>query len=156
VDFEDVLRFINLVSSGVTAGILVVVLVAVAPAMLALPDEVALRYKQKFDPRVDSVNPPATALAFVTGALIMIVADDLPSAAVAFTIVGMAGMVGVAATSLGVNMRINRRMAEWPTASPPAEFREVMARWSASHATRTLSGVIGFAGYVIAVLAVIE
>lgn len=154
MDFEDILRFINLASSGLTAGILVTVLVAVVPAMLELPDEMALRYKQRFDPRIDHLNPPAGVLAFVSALLILLTADDLPSTAVAFTIVGIFGSLGVMAMSLGFNMRINRRMATWSTDAPEAEFRGLIARWSTGHAIRTLFGVLGFAGYVIGVLAV--
>jgi uncharacterized membrane protein len=154
VDFADILRFINLVSSGLTAGILVTVLAAVVPAMLDLPDEMALRYKQRFDPLIDRINPPAGVLAITSAFLLLVTVDDLPSTAVVFTIVGIFGSLGVMAISLGFNMRINRRMAKWSTEAPAAEFRSVVASWSTGHSIRTLSGVIGFVGYVIGVLAV--
>jgi anthrone oxygenase-like protein len=156
MSFEDVLRFVNVFTSGLTAGILVVVMTAVVPAMLSLPDDMALRYKQKLDPLVDRINPPAVITALVSGILVLVVADNLPTTATVATIVGLVGSAGVAATSLGVNMRINRRMGGWSVDAPPAEFRSLMARWNASHVVRTLFGLTAFVGYLIGVLAVID
>jgi uncharacterized membrane protein len=151
---DDVLRFVTLVASGVTAGILVVVLVAVMPAMLALPDAMALRYKQKLDPLVDRVNPPAVMAATLTGVLVLVLAHHLPTTAVVATAIGVAGSLGVAVISMRFNMRINRRMADWSSGSPPTEFRRLMARWSGFHRLRTLAGLAAFFAYVVAVLAV--
>lgn len=155
--FDDVLWFVNVFTSGITAGILVIVMTAVMPTVLSLPDETVVRFKRKFDPLVDRINPAFVLIALITGVLILIVVDDLPTSATIATIVGVAGSAGVAATSLGVNMRINRRMAGWPAdAPPPPEFRSLIERWSKVHAVRTLSGVVAFAAYLIGVLAVID
>ena len=154
--FDDVLRFINLLAAGLQAGILVAVIAAVMPAMLSLPDGTALRFKQTFDPLVDRVNPGAVMVALVTGILILIVADDLTTTAKVFTVIGIIGMAGVAATSLGINMPINRQMAKWSLDAPPDEFRPLIERWQKSHAVRTLSGLTGFVGFLIGVIAVID
>lgn len=154
--FDDVLRFINVFTSGITGGILVIVMTAVMPAMLGLPDDNALRFKQKFDPLVDRLNPAFVFIALVTGVLILIVADDLPTTATVFTVIGLVGSAGVAGTSMGVNMRINRRMAGWSVDAPPAEFRSLIGRWQKVHGIRTLSGMTAFVGYLVAVLAVID
>ena len=153
MSFEDVLRFIAVFASGIGAGILVVAMAAIVPAMLSLPDSTALSFKQRFDPLVDRINPPLEFGALIAGALVLIVADDAPTTATVATIVGLAGTVGVAATSLGVNMRINRRMASWSPDAPPSEFRSSMKRWRGSHAVRTLSGVTAFAAYLVAAIA---
>jgi hypothetical protein len=156
VTFDDVLRFVNVFTAGIAAGILIIVMAAVMPSMLSLSDQNALRFKQKFDPLVDRINPPSVFLALITGVLILILADDLPTTATVFTIIGIVGSAGVAATSIGVNMRINRRMGGWSTDEPPAEFRSLIGLWQKVHAIRTLSGVTAFVGYLIAVLAVID
>src|SRR3954470_21024009 len=110
--FDDTLRFISVLTSGVTAGIVLGVLVAVMPAMLRLPDAMALRFKQGFDPLVDRINPPFVILAVISGVLALGVADP-STTTTAFTVVGIAGALGVAVVSLGFNMRINREMAAW-------------------------------------------
>ena len=154
--FDDVLRFINLFTSGITAGILVIVMTAVMPAVLSLSDGNVLRFKRKFDPLVDRINPAFVFIALLSGVLILLVADDLPTTATVATIIGVVGSAGVAATSMGVNMRINRRMAGWSPDAPPAEFSSLMDRWQKVHVIRTFAGVAAFVGYVIAVLAVID
>src|SRR5689334_8192882 len=116
------MRFISVFTSGVTEGILVAVLIAVTPAMLGLPDAMALRFKQRFDPLVDRINPPFVALAAISAVLVLIMAD-LSSTATVFAAVGIAGGLGVAVTSLGFNLRINREMASWPADAPPEAFR---------------------------------
>jgi uncharacterized membrane protein len=156
VTFDDVLRFINLFTSGVTAGILIIVMTAVMPAILPLSDETTVRFKQRFDPLVDRINPAFVFIALVTGVLILIFADDLSTTAKVATIVGVIGSAGVAATSMTVNMRINRRMAGWSTDSLPAEFGGLMQRWIKVHRIRTLCGVTAFVGYLIAVIAAID
>jgi uncharacterized membrane protein len=156
VTFDDVLRFINVFSAGIAAGILVAVMAAVMPAMLSLPDGMALRFKQKFDLLIDRVNPPVVMIGLVTGILILIVTDGLTTTAKVFMVIGIVGTAGVAAISLGINMPINRRMAAWPLDEPPAEFRSLIGRWQKSHAIRTLSGLTGFVGFLVAAIAVIE
>ena len=37
MEFEDVLRFINLFVSGVAAGVLIIVMIAVMPALMTFP-----------------------------------------------------------------------------------------------------------------------
>ena len=62
VEFEDVLRFINLFCSGVAAGLLIVVMIAVMPTLMSFPPSTVVRFKAKFDPLVDRINPPFVLL----------------------------------------------------------------------------------------------
>jgi uncharacterized membrane protein len=156
VTFDDVLRFINVFTAGVTAGILIIVMTAVMPAILTLPDGTTVRFKQRFDPLVDRINPAFVFIALVTGVLILIFADHLSTTAKVFTIIGVVGSAGVALTSMTVNMRINRRMAGWSEESVPAEFRPLIERWVRVHRLRTLCGVVAFVAYLIAVIAAID
>ena len=155
MDFEDVLRFINLLGAGVAAGILVTVLVAFIPLIEASGGQ-GIRLKQIADPLIDRVNPPAVFLSMLAAILILIVADDLPDTSVVFSIIGIAGSLGVAATSLGVNMRINRLMSAWSPDAPPPEYPAVQQRWNRFHSIRTASGVLAFVCYIVAVVAVVQ
>jgi len=152
VEFEDVLRFINLLCSGVAAGILIVVAIAVMPALMTFPPSTVVRFKAKFDPLVDRINPPFILLSMITGVLLLFIGDPT-STQVIFTIIGIVGSIGVAATSMGVNMRINRTMATWDADNPPAEFHGQITRWIGVHRIRTLSGVLAFVCYLVAALA---
>jgi len=152
VEFEDVLRFINLFCSGIAAGILVVVMVAVMPSIMSFPASTVVRFKAAFDPAVDRINPPFVLFSMLTGVVLLFVGDPT-STQVIFTIIGIVGSIGVAATSLGVNMRINRTMATWNADDPPPEFQPLITRWIGVHRIRTLSGTLAFVCYIIATLA---
>ena len=150
---EDVLRFVNLLASGIAAGVLVSVLVAVIPVLAAVGAGQAITIKKTLDPLIDRVNPPAVALAIVTGILILILGDELPTMTIAFTGVGIGGSLGIVVTSLGVNMRLNRTMHGWSSDDPPASYAPAQERWNRFHAVRTASGLVAFAGFVVAALA---
>jgi len=152
VEFEDVLRFIQLLCSGVAAGILIVVAAAVMPTLMSFPPGTVVRFKAKFDPLVDRINPPFVLLSILTGVLLLFVGDPT-STQVIFTIIGIIGSIGVAATSMGVNMRINRTMATWNADAPPPEFHSLITRWIGVHRIRTLSGTLAFVCFIAAALA---
>lgn len=156
MSLDDALRFANLLAAGLAAGILVAVSVGVVPVIRRLAPGNALAVKQIFDPLIDRVNPPAAVLSTLAAIAILLFADDLSSASTMFTVVGLLGSIGVGATSLGVNMPINRRMSGWSAESPPAEFGAVMGRWIRVHTLRMTSGVIAFGAYVVATLAAID
>ena len=85
--------------------------------------------------------------------MILLFVGDPTSTQVIFTVVGIVGSAGIAATSLGVNMRINREMAGGTT---------TIRRRSSSRASRAGSACTGsarfrvttaFACYLVAALA---
>ena len=154
--FYDILLFLSLFSSGIVAGVLVCVLVGMVPLFEDLPARTSLNLKQNFDPHVDRVNPPATAVAIASGVLILVSVEGLTSTARVFTLLGVVGSVGVGITSLAVNRPINKRMSTLPSESPPPEFGELMDRWTRAHSVRTLAGLLSFVGYVLAALSAID
>jgi uncharacterized membrane protein len=156
VSFEDLLRFTNVVVSGLAAGILVAVLVGMIPIIREAPNGSGLAIKQKLDLRIDRVNPPFWILSLLSGILVLVLVDGLSGTAIAFQVGGIAGSVGVGLITGVVNRPINAEMRGWSSASVPSEFPAVMARWSRMHAVRTLSGVIAFGCYAVATLAVID
>jgi hypothetical protein len=146
----DVLRFVSIAGLGVATGTLVTVLVAFIPTLMSLEPPLALAIKQSVDPRIDRFNPPATALAGVAGIAIQFF--DLTTAQRICTAIGIVGAAGIAITSLGFNMRINRQMAKFQADAPPPEFTALQTRWNRLHAVRTAAAVVGFTGYTLAVL----
>jgi len=97
-------------------------------------------------------DPPFVLFSMLTGVALLFVGDPT-STQVIFTIIGIAGSAGIAATSIGVNMRINRTMAKWNADDPPPEFQPLITRWIAVHRARTLSGTLAFVCYLVAALA---
>lgn len=148
----DSLRVVNLVAAGLAAGILVVVLVAVIPLVRGLPPAVGLLIHQRFDPLVDRVNPPAVALSALSALLILLLDRTLTAPAAALTALGLLGSLGVAVTSLGFNMRINRLVRSWSADAVPDAWAAVRARWNRGHAVRTAAGLLALCCQAVAVV----
>src|SRR4051812_34999778 len=122
------------------------------PTLMTSPPSTVVRFRAAFDPAVDRVNPAFVLLSMITGVLLLFIGDPTGTQ-VTFTIIGIVGSVGVAATSMGVNLRINRTMAAWNADAPPPEFHPLITRWLGVHRIRTLSGTLAFVCYLVAALA---
>jgi uncharacterized membrane protein len=146
----DVLRFLSIFAAGIAAGTLVTVLLGFIPVMNSLPPEQALGFKRRMDPLIDRYNPPAVILAIVSAVAMLFY--SLPGDTKLCIAIGLAGSIGIGAVSLGVNMRINREMSGWSSDAPPPEYREAQQRWNRFHALRTLSSLVAFSAYILAVL----
>jgi Domain of unknown function (DUF1772) len=146
----DALRFITVFGMAIGAGTLVAVLAGVIPVLRALGDREALHAKQLLDPLIDRYQPATVALATIAGVAILF--WNLSTAQYAFTAVGIAGGVGVAVTSLGFNVRINKTMSTMSLDPVAPEFRQLLARWSRFHVIRTTFALTSLTGYLVAVL----
>jgi hypothetical protein len=146
MEFADWVRLITILASGIAAGVLVTVLTVLTPLIGQL-GTAGLHMKNLMDPLIDRVNPPMMVLSIAGGVLTLIVADDMSDAATVLTVIGIVGAVGVVVLSFGFNFRLNAVMAKMPTDDIPPEFPEVFARWIRYHVVRTLSGLLGFAGF---------
>jgi uncharacterized membrane protein len=150
--FEDSMRAITIIASGLAAGLLVTVLFVLTPLERSVLDRrVALKVKNAQDPLIDRVNPPLVIASAIAGILLLALGDGLSDAAIALTIVGLVGVLGIAVLSFGFNFPLNRTMYAMPE-EPPPEFEEVLARWTRFHVGRTVLGVTGVVAYTIAAL----
>jgi uncharacterized membrane protein len=152
VGFEEVMRAVTVICSGLSAGLLVTVLTALIPLLRSLERPLALRVKNAMDPPIDRVNPPLVALSVVAGVVLLGFGHGLSAAAFALTAVGLVGVVGIAVVSFGFNIRLNRVMRAMPEENPPPAFERVFARWCRFHLVRTACGVLGAVAYTVAVL----
>lgn len=150
--FADLLRFVNLFCAGIAAGTFVTVLLAFIPIVDGLAPRVGLQVRQGLDPLVDRYNPPAVILAMLTAIAILASQRELTLAATLLYVVGLVGMIGVAVTSLGFNMRINRVLAGWSTEAVPPEYEPLLRRWNRYHRLRTGFGLLGLVSFIAAAL----
>jgi hypothetical protein len=145
--FDDCLRLLTTLTSGIAAGVLFTVLTVLTPLVRELGGGPGLRMKNAQDRFIDRVNPPVVISSILGGVLTLIIADDLSDAATLLTIIGIAGMLGIGILSLGFNFPLNRTMYEMSTDPVPPEFGPVFQRWIRFHVVRTALGVLGFAGF---------
>jgi hypothetical protein len=135
-----------IVLSGLLAGTLFMVEIAVVPAFGALPGERWVQVHRLLDRRFDPLMPRINKVALVICAAVVVLADDLP-AQVAFAAGGL-GIVGVAVVSEAYNVRLNRHVERWDARALPPDWPELRARWASANRARTLFAVLGFAGAV--------
>jgi uncharacterized membrane protein len=143
----DILLAVFLLLSGILAGVLFTVEVAIVPAVGALPGE---RYVQmhrlldrRFDPLMPRVNKVALAICV---ALVILAGGAWPRIAIA-----LAGLciVGVAVVSEGWNVRINRVVDRWEPETPPEDWNVTRTRWAAANRVRTLFAMAGFGAAIL-------
>ena len=146
----DALRFISVFGMAIAAGTLVAVLAGVIPVLRELDAREALHAKQLLDPPIDRYQPATVAVATIAGVAILF--WGLSTAEYVCTAVGIAGALGVAVTSLGFNVRMNKTMAGWSLDPVPAEFRALLARWSRFHVIRTTFAIVSLTAYLLALL----
>ena len=150
---EDVLRFVNVVGSGVVAGGLVIGLVALIPTVRRLAPEAGLAVKRHFDPPLDRLIPPTLVVSVLSAVAILIFADGLPTATVVLTALGIAGSIVLIALSVTLSVPMEHAMRDLPEHGAEGEFTALFERWSSLHAVRTAAALLAFACYVGAPLA---
>jgi uncharacterized membrane protein len=148
----DVLRFLTLFCGGIATGTWVVAQRALLPMRRQLTPEGAIQLHVVTSREIDRYQPQCTAVATVSGLLLLVLAGGADRASFLWTAAGFACMLGASLISVLNNMPINRRIAGWPAGPAPAEYPELQRKWAAGNLARTLLGLAGFASYVFAVL----
>lgn len=149
---EDVLRFLSLFCAGIATGTWLVAQRALIPMRRELPSEGAIHLHVVTSREIDRYQPACTALATISGLLLVVPGLAADRASTLWTASGFACMLGASLTSMLRNMPINRRIASWPRGSVPAEYPALQAQWIRGNLVRTVLGVVGFACYVLAVV----
>lgn len=135
-----------LLLTGILAGTLFTVEVAMVPALGALPPErwvqVHLLLDRRFDPLMPRINKVSLVICFA----LVILADGF-GAKLAFAIGGIC-TVGVALVSEFFNVRMNRHISGWDPQAPPPGWHGLRTRWASFNRVRTLIAVAGFASTI--------
>jgi anthrone oxygenase-like protein len=145
----NVLAGVYLLLSGVLAGVLVAVEIAVVPMLGALPGERFVQVHRLLDPNFDPVMPRMNKVALAVGAAILVFGSGglPPKIAVATAEVCI---IGVALVSELANVRINRRIHTWDVADLPADWRGIREHWFWANRARTALGVAAFTAAIAA------
>ena len=142
----DFLIVLFLLLSGMLAGVLFTVEIAVVPMVRALPGEPFVRVHTLLDRQFDPLMPRVNKVTLVICAALVAFAPGL-AAKVAFAIAGLC-IVGVAVVSEVFNVRMNRRIAAWNPRDLPAGWLDVRARWASANRVRTVIALAGFLGAI--------
>lgn len=136
-----------IVLSGLLAGTLFMVEIAVVPTFGALPPDRWVQVHRLLDRRFDPLMPRVNKVALVICAGVIVFVDGAPAKA-AFAVAGL-GIVGVAVVSEAYNVRLNRQVEGWDVRALPPDWSRLQTRWASANRVRTLFAVLGFAGAVV-------
>jgi uncharacterized membrane protein len=139
-----------LLLSGMLAGVLFSVARAVGPMFGGLPADRYVQVHQLLDPRFDPLMPMLCALDMITALAVVVFGPGGPARIAWAT--GLVLTVAVAVISQSCNVPINRQVASWDPASPPADWSRLRAGWASGNQLRTACAVGAFALYIGAVL----
>ena len=138
-----------LLLTGLLAGTLFTVHVAIVPVLGALPGERWIQVHSLLDRRFDPMMPRINKVSLVICAVLVVLADDV-GAKLLFG-VGGACVIGVAVVSEAWNVRMNHRIVKWNPAALPQEWLTMRLRWANANLVRTLLAVAGFASTIVGI-----
>lgn len=140
--FADTMLLVFLLLSGVLAGVLFSVEIAVLPMLGKLSGEQFTRIHRLLDPGFDPLMPRMSKVALAAGAL---AAVFTPSAAATLLLGGaVAAVIAVAVVSELYNVRMNRDIDTWDSLRPPRSWARTRARWGRFNRVRTCLAVSAF------------
>lgn len=134
--------------TGILAGLLFAVDLAVVPTLAALPGDRYVQVHRLLDPRFDPLMPRFNKVTLGIGVMLAILAPGM--LAKAGFAVAVLCVVGVALVSELRNVRLNRLIDIWDTSRLPAEWHWVRVRWGHWNRVRTLISIVGFLAAVVA------
>jgi uncharacterized membrane protein len=143
----NVLASTFLLLTGILAGTLFTVEVAIVPALGSLSAERWVQVHTLLDKRFDPLMPRINKVSLVICAALVVFAPG-PAAKVAFALGGLC-TIGVAVVSEAFNVRMNRHVSSWDPGALPVEWLGLRARWASFNRVRTIIAVVGFASVIV-------
>jgi uncharacterized membrane protein len=147
-----VLRFLNLVASGVLAGVLVDFWAFTAPALASLSPEEVARVQQALDARHLLPAPVLYAVVNLTGLLVVVLPRRGSAGIFALSVTGLLCMAVGTALTLVVKVPINADFLSWSAGGTPSDWEAVRDPLALVHALRTGLVVAGFVFSLLAAL----
>ena len=136
--------------AGVLAGEEFIVRYGVQPALTSLDDLPHLRARQALVRRL-RVVVPALMVPTVLLAIAAVVAGGV-GPGFGFRVAALAALVAFVLFSFLGTVPINIRVNEWDAEHPPADWKQVIARWQLIDVFRSSAALLGFALLLVAVV----
>ncbi|WP_433261217.1 DUF1772 domain-containing protein [Actinosynnema sp. CS-041913] len=137
----ELLEVVAVVGSGVTAGVLFAVALAVLPALIAMPAEQYVHAHRLIGRHWDPTMPVIVLTTAVADVLLAVLA---PSSAGLFAIAA-ALVLGVSVVSHFCNVPINRAVHGFAVDGLPEGWQDPRPRWRRWHLLRTVLAVLAVA-----------
>ena len=144
----DILTTTSVFLVGLLAGEELVVRYGVHPALVALDDAVQIRARQSLIYKLRVMVPVMFFAALGTGIAALVVGG--PDAALPFRVAAVVALAAWLAATFGGTVIINSAVLEWNAESPPATWREMIARWGRIDVVRSTAAIVAFAATTVA------
>ncbi|MFN2633015.1 MAG: anthrone oxygenase family protein, partial [Thermoanaerobaculia bacterium] len=138
-------RFAAVLFSGLVAGIFLGDRMGATFARPALSPSSFVTFQQIQHVHFLTMMPILIGAAVVSlAAWLLLIRSRLGSAELLFLALAAAACAAVIVVTRTVNVPINDRLMTWNPASPPADVREIWARWEQTHTVRTVLAAAAF------------
>lgn len=145
------IEVLTLVSTGIFAGGMVLVMLAIVPAWLGMTPEQWAFNQQQIGPYIDRYMPILDGVATLGAIFLVIQHWSVPAPAIT-ALLGMLGLISVAVISQAINVPINRHVRSWSLNALPPECLRMRERWIVWHAIRTLAGIVAFIALLLSIV----
>ena len=149
-------RFINLLLSGMMVGNEFGGWIAVHPALNTLPPVAHVAAEQAVVRRYKAIMPFWMMAAIVSALPVLARVEDRRAPGFRLTLAGMSCFIAMLMVTFGGNMPINNQILQLSQDAPPANWRQLRARWDQFHTLRNLLNIAGLSCLILGALAASE
>jgi uncharacterized membrane protein len=146
--WKSVLTLLSLVGSGLVAGGIVAVAMAVVPAEGTLPAREYAQWHTPFAHHMDRYIPVVAVATILIGIGLAFLHTGWRERGL--VLAGALLIVSIAVISETGNVPMNREIAAWGPETPLAETQRVRERWRRLHVYRTVAALLSQAAFAAA------
>lgn len=144
-------RFVAILTTGLIAGILFGDRMGASYVRPSVSVSSFVTFQQVLHTHFVPMMPILMGIAILSSLTCLIQLRSRPrSAEFALVALVVLAFISVFALTRAINVPINVELMKWDASSPPANVRDVWARWERAHTIRTVVAVAGFALGIVA------
>jgi uncharacterized membrane protein len=136
-------RFASALFGGLFSGFLVTALITES-TLRSFDASIYTQVRQVELAHLDDLASATLIPTLIAAAVLAAFAAMARGSAFWLTLIGLALLVVVFATSLVVNVPINADQVTWNVQAPPADWASVRDRWQIAHTARTVAALLAF------------
>jgi uncharacterized membrane protein len=149
----NLFRFLQLLTTGLYAGLLFADRVGVTPIRPQLTASSFVLFQQQLHLRFVILMPILLFTSLLSGLIsLVLLRGELRTKTLVFTAVATLCTLIVIALTRSVNVPINEALMTWQASSPPLNVMELWSPWEQTHTIRTIVSLMGFSSLILAVL----
>jgi uncharacterized membrane protein len=144
------LRFLQLISTGLVAGVLFGDRWSASSVRANLPLDCFIQLQQGVHLNMVPLMPIMMGVAILSGIVsLWVLRRDYPSWQFRLTLLATLCLIAVLVQTRIINVPINNELMTWQASQPPRDLRQIWARWEYSHTIRTIVSLVGFAALAL-------